>query len=119
MSAPQRQGISYRPDPRALELEQRRSLIRAATAIALGAVSLRPATEILAAAWPSDDGAKLVLRGATTPTTTSSAAALSIDSVAFLVSMAPQSAAARLFERALRIDLSGIHATNIARLVTV
>jgi hypothetical protein len=35
------------------------------------------------------------------------------------VSMAPQSAAARLFERALRIDLAGIHATNVARLVNV
>jgi hypothetical protein len=119
MNAPARQGISYRPDPRALELEQRRSLIRAATAIALGAVSRRPADEILSRAWPSDDGAKMVLRGATVPTTTSSAVALNIDAVAFLVSMAPASAAARLFERALRTDLSQIHATNIARLVNV
>jgi hypothetical protein len=110
--------IPLRPDPRALEHEQRRSLIRACTAVALGAVLHRAADEILAAAWPYDDGAKMVLRSAVVPTTTASVA-LAIDAVAFLVSMAPASAAARLFERALRINLAGIHATNIARLVTV
>jgi hypothetical protein len=111
--------IPLRPDRATLELEQRRSLIRAATAIALGHIAHRPADEILARAWPGDDGAKMVLRAAVTPTTTTSAAGLAIDAVAFLVSMAPASAAARLFERALRINLAGIHATNIARLVTV
>jgi hypothetical protein len=111
--------IPLRPDPAALEREQRRSLIRAATAVALGAVSRRPAHEILAGAWPHDRDAELVLRAAVTPTTMTSAAAISVDAIAFLVSMAPQSAAARLFERALRINLQGVHATNIARLVNV
>jgi hypothetical protein len=113
------QPIPLRPDPRALELDQRRSLVRAATAVALGAVTPHPPHEILARAWPNDSGAAMVLRAAVTPTMTSNAPALGIDAVAFLVSMAPQSAAARLFERALRIDLAGIHATNVARLVNV
>jgi hypothetical protein len=113
------QPIPLRPDPRALELDQRRSLIRAATAVALGAVSHRSATDVLARAWPNDTGAELVLRAAVAPTLMANAAAISVDAVAFLVSMAPTSAAARLFEKALRINLQGIHATNIARLVTV
>ena len=111
--------IPLRPDRLALERDQHRSLVRAATAVALGHIAHRPADEFLAAAWPGDDGAKMVLRAASTPATTTSASALAIDAVAFLASMAPASAAARLFERALRINLQGIHATNIGRLVTV
>jgi hypothetical protein len=112
--------IPLRPDLGALERDQRRSLIRAATSLALGHIAHRPAPEILAAAWPHDDGAKLVLRAASTPTsTTSGGAALGIDAVAFLTSMAPASAAARLFEKALRINLQGIHQTNVARLISV
>jgi hypothetical protein len=115
---PRPSPIPLRPDPAAIAVAQHRSLVRAATALALGVVSHRPAAEILSRSWPSDRDAELVLRGAVAPTTTSSASAISIDAVGFLVSMAPQSAAARLFERALRINLAGIHATNIARLVT-
>jgi hypothetical protein len=108
--------IPLRPDIYAREREQHRSLVRACTAMALGLVQRQPAPDVLRAAWPNDHGAELVLRAAVTPTTTSSAAVLGIDAVAFLVSLAPQSAAARLFERALRIDLTGIDVTNIARL---
>jgi hypothetical protein len=110
--------IPLRPDRAALERDQRRSLIRAATSLALGHITHRSAGEILAGAWPADDGAKMVLRAAVTPTSTANVA-LAIDAVGFLVSLAPASAAARLFESALRINLSGIHQTNIARLVSV
>jgi Phage capsid family len=117
--SPRPTPIPLRPDRYALEREQRRSLVRAATAVALGAVQHCPAHEILARAWPHDRDAELVLRAAVVPTTTANATAISVDAVAFLVSMAPASAAARLFEKALRINLAGIHATNVARLLTV
>jgi hypothetical protein len=100
-----------------VEREQRRSLVRAATAVALGAVSHRSAEDILRGAWPGDDGAKMVLRAAVAPTLTTSATAISVDAIGFLTSMAPASAAVRLFERALHINLAGIDQTNIGRLV--
>jgi Phage capsid family len=109
----------FLPSDSAFEREQHRSLVRVATAKALGLVTRGNAEEILRRTWPGDTIAQMVLKAAVTPTTTTSASSLAVDAVAFLASMAPQSAAVRLFERALRINLAGIDTTNVARLTSV
>jgi hypothetical protein len=95
------------PTPNDAAVEWRRSFIRAATASALAQIQKRPdAGDVLRTNWPDDTRAGIILqRGAVEPTKLS---ALSGNSVTRLMLLAPQSAAVKLFELAIKIDLSGV-----------
>jgi hypothetical protein len=70
--------------------------------------------DIIARAWPNDDGAMLITRASVVPDSTSgSASALAITKTGPLRLLTPSSAAARLFEERLRVSLDGIYALNI------
>lgn len=68
MNAPAPRGIPLRPDPLARDREQRRSLIRAITSVALSGDQGSP-DKIVGRVWPNDNLAATVPRGlnATTP----------------------------------------------------
>ena len=66
--------------------------------------------------WPNDAGPQVLLRAAVSPTNTTSAAALALDSATdFVASLAPFSAAAKLIAAGLRIPLTGINSLSIPR----
>jgi hypothetical protein len=92
-----RQGIPFAPDRDAYTRANRDSLVRSLTAQVLTSLRGRGrAAEVIEEAWPSDHLAQLLLRSATSPTSTTSfpqAAGL-----AGMVLLAPQSAALRLFQ---------------------
>jgi hypothetical protein len=95
---------------------QRRSLTRALTAITLAGTT-RSAGAILKAAWPNDDAAGLILRAAVSPTLTANYPAFA--SVSVLPNLAPQSAALRLFNASLALDMAGINTVRVPHAVTV
>jgi HK97 family phage major capsid protein len=82
-----------------------RALARAAIAHARCALdrSMRP-EECAERAWPFDTDVPLILRAATTPTTMANATALVHVVTAILPALAPQSAAAALFDVALKLQ---------------
>jgi hypothetical protein len=108
--------IPLRPDRYALEHEQRRSLTRAITAIALAGTTRSPST-VLKSAWPYDDAAGLILRAAVSPTLTSTYPAFQAATV--LPNLAPASAAIRLFNASLTLDMAGINTVRVPHAVTV
>jgi hypothetical protein len=120
MNAPPRIGIPLRPDPAAYVAEQRRSLHRAATAIALttGRKDLN-AEQFLRRAWPDDARAGVILRAATTPTSTTTSGLPAVTTVALFRSLAPASAALQLFERGMSVDLTGISAVTMPTLAAL
>ena len=89
-----------------LQRDWRQSFIRAATANVIARIQKLPdAGAILRAAWPDDDRANLILRAPVEPT---KLAALSGNAVTRLLLLAPKSAAARLLDTAIKIDLTGV-----------
>jgi len=92
---------------------ERRSWHRAIAASALGAVQHGDPARILKGAWPRDERAATILRSATAPADTTSAAALAPDLVDAFRSLAPGSAALRLFEAGLKIELTGVHSVKL------
>lgn len=112
----QPRGIPLRPDRRALAHEQRRSLVRALTAIALADLNRSPG-EILKAAWPNDAEADLILRAAVPPMSSSSYPAYQTTTV--LPSLAPQSAALRLFSASMTLDMDGVSLVKVPHPATV
>jgi hypothetical protein len=104
----ERIGIPLRPDPRARDVETKRSYVRAVTSIALSKVgNIHSPERICKAAWPSDEHAGLLVRAAVSPTTT--ADYIKVDVIKLLGTLAPRSAAAKLFELSAPVDLSGIN----------
>ncbi|WP_369725153.1 hypothetical protein AB8Z38_11570 [Bradyrhizobium sp. LLZ17] len=112
MNAPARQGIPLRPDPGALLSSQRRSFIRAATAVALASRDRQRPDAILAKAWPDDATAPRMLKGATSPTT-SGGGYPQVQTIAVLPMLAPSSASARLLELASSVDLAGVSSVAV------
>jgi hypothetical protein len=102
----------------ALEHEQRQSLIRTITAIALSARDRRPPADILRSAWPDDRDAKAVLKAVSGPVTSSGAAALAVQTVRILPLLAPQSAALKLFTAGVTLDLAGINSVRIPNIAS-
>jgi len=111
-----RTPIPLRPDRFALEHEQRRSLVRACTAMALAGPT-RSASAVLKSAWPNDDAASLILRAAVSPTLTSNYPTFQAASV--LPNLAPQSAAIRLFNASMVLDMAGVNTVRVPHAVTV
>jgi hypothetical protein len=104
--SPARQGIPFRPDRDALAADHRRSFVRACVALMLGARQ-GTAPERIIRSW-DDPRAELILRAATSATTTSSASALQLQTTAILPLLAPASASARLLAMARPLDLAGL-----------
>jgi hypothetical protein len=90
---------------------ERRAWHRAITASALASAQSCAPDTIMMAAWPSDQRAALILRAAQTPTSTGDFPAF--DQTGLFQSLAPSSAALRLFERGLQLDLAGITTIRI------
>ncbi len=104
--APARQGIPFRPDPSAKARAWRESFIRAATARVLSRIQKTSVEAVLRdAAWQHDNLTGLILRAPVEPL---KQADLPGDAVAALMLLAPSSAAAKLFDLAVKVDLSGI-----------
>jgi HK97 family phage major capsid protein len=110
MNTPRPSGIPLRADRDAYEREQRRSLTRAITAMALSRRGEDPA-DLLRAAWPHDSAAEILTKAATTPTSTSSYPTYTTAKT--LPALAPQSASVRLFASAMQVDLAGVSKVRI------
>jgi hypothetical protein len=106
MNAPARQGIPLRPDVRALASSERRSFVRACTAMMLGAKHRQRPDTILGKTWPDDSVAPRVLKAATSPTTSGDYP--SMQAVQVLPMLSPQAASARLLGLASSVDLRGL-----------
>src|SRR4029077_9195375 len=89
----------------------RRSWTRAIAAHALAASQKEDPTKIAKAAWPSDERAQIITRGAVTPTTT--AGLWTYDHVVAYRSLAPSSAALALFQMGLVLNLAGASTIRI------
>lgn len=111
MNAPARQGIPLRADPSALLSSERRSFVRAATAMALAARDRQRPDAILAKAWPDDATASRILKGATSPTTSSGYP--QVEAIILLPMLAPSSASARLLGAASSVDLAGVSSVAV------
>jgi hypothetical protein len=118
-----RVGIPLRPDRTALAAEQRRSLIRAVTGFAFS--SQRP-EHYVEASWSNDHLASLIvkvatkvaIKAATEPPMTIAASGLP-EAVALnvLPTLAPMSAATRLFAKCMRVSLDGVNKISVPRVV--
>jgi hypothetical protein len=108
MSAP----IPLRPDREALSRSERRSFVRACTAMLLGTRQGVHPRDIVKV-WDADVRADLILRAASSPTTTTSAAALGLQSTRVLPMLAPAAASARLLAMATSLDLSGLQSIRL------
>jgi Phage capsid family len=104
-------GIPLKPDRGAVTREQTRSLHRALTAVTLGRMRNKSATELAKASWPGDEAAQWLTRAPTVPLDRTQSPA--ITSVQLLPLVAPRSAASLLFERALRLDFAGISTISV------
>ncbi|MET4016058.1 hypothetical protein [Bradyrhizobium sp. S3.2.12] len=107
MNAP----IPLRPDFAEAHRQQRQSWHRAVAASALAVSKGADPSDVLKAAWPSDQRAALILRAAQSPTSTDDFPAF--DKTGLYQSLAPSSAALQLFERGLQLDLAGITTIRI------
>ena len=98
---------------RAAEVEHRRSLMRCISAVALGALNRCSAENIIRETWPTDATAAVLTRNAVLPTMTTDGLP-TFTAVRVLPSLAPSSAAVRLFERAgLKLDFEGVHQYSV------
>ena len=104
--------IPLRPDRGALATAERRSFVRACTAIVLG--SKRGATpERVIRTWDDDSRAARILRAASSPITTADTAALQLQSTRVLPMLAPASASGRLLGMATTLDLAGLQSIRL------
>jgi hypothetical protein len=97
-----------------------RSLCRALGAIALSALRKEDARKIVKSAWPGDASAENITRAVISPTSTSSSGASDLLASGFgVLSVAPQSAAAKLFQQCVRLDFSGVHTVVVPSATTI
>jgi hypothetical protein len=90
---------------------ERRSVQRVLAAKGLAAARKANAADILRAAWPGDGQAAMLLKAASPPLTTGDYP--QIQTTALLRSLAPSSAALKLFADSLQIDLTGINSVSV------
>jgi hypothetical protein len=98
--------IPLRPDRDALARAERRSFVRAATALVLGNRPGAPHPEQIVKAWNDDAMAGRILKAAMSPTSTADYPQL--QTTAVLPMLAPSSASARLLAAASSLDLAGV-----------
>jgi hypothetical protein len=97
-----------------LSADQRRSFVRAVTGVAFSSAD-RGAEQYVAAAWPGDGAAQMIARTATAPMTISSSGLPAIVAINILPSIAPKSAAQRLFAKCMRVNLDHINQVFVPR----
>jgi hypothetical protein len=103
------QPVPFRPDSGAAQRAEARSLWRAAAACAKANIAGERPIPYVQRVFGHDDRAIAITRAAVNPhSTTDSASALSITRVNPLLTIAPQSAAARLFAQCASFDLTGV-----------
>ncbi|MGY8683903.1 hypothetical protein Q2941_39965 [Bradyrhizobium sp. UFLA05-153] len=114
MNAP----IPLRPDFSEAARIEHRAWSRALAAQALSSPQ-RSAERILKSSWPHDPRAAAILKTAVSPTSTADFPP--VDVVAAFRSLAPGSAAWKLFahEAALKLDLKGVHQINVPHVAAV
>jgi hypothetical protein len=108
--------VPLRPDFSAVAAEHRRSLHRAIAVRALATLQEGKgrhvdAATIAKAAWPRDERVQLIVRAPQIPTSTADYP--TFDPVTAFRSLAPSSAALRLFELGLVLDLRGVSTIRI------
>ena len=103
--------IPLRPDPGALADRDKRSTLRAITAIAVAGVRDRDPAPLLKSAWPDDRYAAEVLRAVSNPLLTTGYPVANV--VGLFRSIAPKSAALELFSHGAQIDLTGLNTVAI------
>jgi hypothetical protein len=93
----------------ARDRETRRSYVRSVTSLVVSEAGKKTYSpeQICQRVWPNDETARLLTRAAVSPTTT--ADYIKIDVIKLLASLAPRSAASKLFELSQPLDLSGIN----------
>jgi capsid protein len=99
-----------------LEHEQRRAFFRAVTCMALTARDKRDPAQVLRKAWGGDRNAEILLKAARPPIGTSDFVA--VESVRSLALLAPKSAAVRLFEAGIQLDLTGVNRVRVPNVST-
>src|SRR5262245_31555146 len=100
-------------DRQAVEHQQRRALHRALAATALAQLRQKSVDTMLRRHWPNDETAALIVRAAASPLGRDNFPQATIVGLDVMSLVAPQSGAAQLFSRCLRIDLSSIYSINI------
>ena len=107
-------AVPLRPAYSEVASSQSRSIQRALAAEAIFALTQEPPHKIIARAWPNDHLAGALTREATTQATTgTNADLLATLRFSFLSGLAPQSAAVKLFARAMKLDFSGVYTASI------
>jgi hypothetical protein len=89
-----------------------RSVARALAAVALSGGKENP-LKIVQRNFPNDEAAELIVKAAVSPTSTSASSITPTIVGPFLRALAPASAAARLFARALQLDFAGVYQYTI------
>jgi hypothetical protein len=103
--------IPLRPDRDAMRTAERRSFVRACTALALGSKQ-GVAPERVVKAW-DDARAEMILKAASAPASTANTTALSLQSTRILPMLAPAAASSRLLAMATTLDLTGLQTIKI------
>jgi hypothetical protein len=107
-------GIPLRPDLGATIRRERRAIERSLAGCVLAKIHNARPIQFVERQWSDDSRAAILTRAAVSPdSTTGSASALSVARVSPLLLIAPPSAAAKLFDRALKVDLTGIAQVNV------
>jgi hypothetical protein len=106
-------GIPLRPDIGATLRRERTALNRSLAACVLGKLHNQRPGQFIAHSWPGDSRAAAITRAAVPPFDTTSGSALSIAKVSPLLLVAPGAAASKLFDVALRFDLSGVSTISV------
>jgi hypothetical protein len=88
-----------------------RSVLRAVAASYLATVKGVDPVRFLKKTWPRDEGAELILKASVSPTSTTSFP--SNDQVGTLRSVAPGSAALKLFDAGVKFDLTGVTTVRV------
>jgi hypothetical protein len=97
-----------------------RSWCRALGAIALSQLRKEDARKIVKAAWPGDASAETITRAVVSPTSTSSSGVSDLLASGFgVLSVAPQSAAAKLFAQCVRLNFDGVYQIVVPSATTI
>jgi hypothetical protein len=90
-----------------------RSIQRAITASVIATLKGCPVEKVLRTLWPRDEGAALLFKAAQTPLKASDY--IHYDAVGAFRSLAPASAALKLFDASVKVDLTGVTTVSVPR----
>ena len=119
-ASPSFEAIPLRADSGALLASERRTTLRAVTALVLAAKRNASAESILKAAWPDDRRALAVLRAVVSPLSTAQMTGdfPPLDVIGLFRSLAPTSAALALLGRGRMVDLTGLASISVPSVVS-